>query len=38
MDSVQLQIISYQELLRIAIDAVGNSNEKWRDLEYSDPP
>jgi hypothetical protein len=34
MDSVHLQTISYQDLLRIAVDAVGSSTEKWRDLEY----
>jgi hypothetical protein len=33
LDSVQLHTISYQELLHIAINAVGNSNKKWRDLE-----
>lgn len=32
-DTVQLHTISYQELLRIAVDAVGGSNTKWRDLE-----
>jgi hypothetical protein len=33
MSSVKLHTISYQELLGIAIDAVGSSNTKWRDLE-----